>query len=395
MGWSINIGSIAGTAIRLHITFLLFLGWIFFASYAAGGAAAAFTSLAFMLLLFACVVAHEFGHIFMARRFGVTTPTVTLLPIGGVAQLERIPEKPWEEFLVAIAGPAVNVVIAAALVLLFGASLDGRNLTGVDNSTVGMLDRLAAVNLFLVLFNMIPAFPDGWRPGSAGGAGEPARLCARHRDRRHHRAFVAFALGFIGLFGNPLLIFIAIFVYLAAASEAQLVAVRAMSRGVPVRAAMITQFAALSPDAPIDRGGGDVAAHQPERIPGGRWRCASDRRARPQRPDPSHQETRPRRPGRRGDDQPAAVRQPSRQPRRGVPRAAGEIGAGGGRGRCGGRLIGLVTSETIAEMLMVRDALPKGPLGPWSRPAGGMIRIPPCVPRCGACFASPTRPSGR
>ena len=118
MGWSVNIGSIAGTVIRLHVTFLLFLGWIFFASYASGGAEAAFNSLAFMLLLFACVVAHEFGHIFMARRFGVTTPTVTLLPIGGVAQLERIPEKPCEEFLVAIAGPPVNVVIAVALVLL-------------------------------------------------------------------------------------------------------------------------------------------------------------------------------------------------------------------------------------------------------------------------------------
>ena len=78
-------------------------------------------ALAFMLLLFACVLAHEFGHIFTARAFGVTTPDVTLLPIGGVARLERIPEKPREEFLVAIAGPLVNVVIAVVLVLLFGA----------------------------------------------------------------------------------------------------------------------------------------------------------------------------------------------------------------------------------------------------------------------------------
>ena len=98
MGWSINIGSIAGTAIRVHITFLLFLAWIFFASYTAGGAEAAWNSLVFMLLLFACVVAHEFGHIFMARRFGVTTPTVTLLPIGGVAQLERIPRSLGKNF---------------------------------------------------------------------------------------------------------------------------------------------------------------------------------------------------------------------------------------------------------------------------------------------------------
>src|SRR5580693_7990934 len=115
MGWSLNIGTIAGTAVRIHITFLIFLAWIVFASYASGGATAAWTSLAFMVLLFSCVLAHEFGHIFTARAFGVPTPDVTLLPIGGVARLERIPEKPSEEFLVAIAGPLVNVVIALVL----------------------------------------------------------------------------------------------------------------------------------------------------------------------------------------------------------------------------------------------------------------------------------------
>src|SRR6516162_5907110 len=120
MGWSLDIGSIAGTRIRLHITFLLFLGWIFFASYASGGSQEAWSGLAFMVLLFACVVAHEFGHIFTARAFGVSTPDVTLLPIGGVARLERIPEEPYEEFLVAIAGPLVNVAIAIGLVLLAG-----------------------------------------------------------------------------------------------------------------------------------------------------------------------------------------------------------------------------------------------------------------------------------
>ena len=112
MSWSLTIGTIAGTAIRVHITFLLFLGWIFVASWISGGADAAWQSLIFLLLLFACVVAHEFGHIFTARRFGVLTPDVTLLPIGGVARLERIPEEPFEEFLIAIAGPLVNVAIA-------------------------------------------------------------------------------------------------------------------------------------------------------------------------------------------------------------------------------------------------------------------------------------------
>src|SRR3954467_12242466 len=148
MLWSINIGAIAGTAIRVHITFVLFLAWIAIANWASGGATAAWHALAFLILLFACGGAHEFGHIFMARRFGVTTPTVTLLPIGGVAQLERIPEKPSEGFLVAIARPLVNVMIAVVLVIFFGASLDPRHLAGMDNATVGMLDRLAAVNIF-------------------------------------------------------------------------------------------------------------------------------------------------------------------------------------------------------------------------------------------------------
>src|SRR5215831_11952195 len=164
MGWSLNIGSIAGTVVRVHITFLLFLGWIFFASWASGGAAAAWQGLAFMLLLFACVLAHEFGHIFTARYFGVSTPDVVLLPIGGVARLERIPEEPWEEFLVAIAGPLVNVAIALALVVLAGAQLKTGNLAAVESPQASLVDRLASVNLFLALFNMIPAFPmDGGR----------------------------------------------------------------------------------------------------------------------------------------------------------------------------------------------------------------------------------------
>src|SRR2546430_10193365 len=123
MSWSLNIGTSAGTAIRVHIAVLLFLGWIFAASYAESGPAAAWSALLFMLLLFACVLAHEFGHILTARAFGVPTPDVTLLPIGGVARLERIPEAPREEFLIAIAGPLVNVAIALALVVVAGARL--------------------------------------------------------------------------------------------------------------------------------------------------------------------------------------------------------------------------------------------------------------------------------
>src|SRR3989442_6750266 len=163
MSWSLNIGTIAGTAVRVHVTFLLFLGWIFAASWVAGGADAAWQGLAFLVLLFACVVAHEFGHIFTARAFGVSTPDVTLLPIGGVARLERIPEEPWEEFLVAIAGPLVNVAIAVFLVLLACAHLNTGDLYAAESPRASLVDRLAAGNPFLALFNMIPAFPMGGR----------------------------------------------------------------------------------------------------------------------------------------------------------------------------------------------------------------------------------------
>src|SRR6185437_8070380 len=252
MSWSLNIGKVAGTVVRIHLTFLLFLAWIFAAEYASAGSAAAWDGLLFMVLLFLCVLLHEFGHIFTARAFGVQTPYVTLLPIGGVAQLERIPEQPWEEFLIAIAGPLVNVAITVVLVVGFGAALQPSAASAVDNVAIPLVNRLAAVNLFLAVFNMIPAFP------MDGGRVLRALLAARLGYVRATKvaAFigqgVAFALGVIGVFSNPMLIFIAIFVYLAASSEAHAVALRAMSRGLPVSAAMTTHFATLTPAARLE-----------------------------------------------------------------------------------------------------------------------------------------------
>ncbi|MEA2949135.1 MAG: hypothetical protein QOI40_4465 [Alphaproteobacteria bacterium] len=225
MSWSINIGRIAGTAVRIHITFILFLGWIFCANYVAEGLQAALASLVFLVLLFACVLAHEFGHIFTARAFGVATPDVTLLPIGGVARLERIPEEPRQELLIAIAGPLVNVAIALGLVLA-GASLQAGDLAAMDSSSVSLVDGLAAVNLFLALFNMIPAFPmDGGRVLRALLATRMGYVRATEIAAKIGQG-VAFALGFVGLLYNPMLIFIAIFVYLAASGEAHGVAMR-------------------------------------------------------------------------------------------------------------------------------------------------------------------------
>ncbi|EJW13044.1 Putative zinc metalloprotease [Rhodovulum sp. PH10] len=370
MSWSVNIGTIAGTAVRIHLTFVLFLAWIFGASWVQGGPAAAWNGLAFMILLFACVLAHEFGHIAVARRFGVRTPDVTLLPIGGVARLERIPEKPAEEFLVAIAGPMVNVVIAAVLIVLLGAHGAANDLVAVESTRVSMLDRLAAVNVFLVLFNLIPAFP------MDGGRVLRALLAIR---LGHVRAteiaatigqFTAFAFGFLGLFGNPILIFIAIFVYLAASSEAQLVAIRAMSRDVPVSAAMITSYATLAPDEPIEAAIETLLRTSQQEFPvvdpAGRLVGVLSRadmiralkNVGPQAVVAEVMTTEIPIMSHRGRLEHAfRMLQEKQKPAVGVVDASH-------------RLIGLVTSETVGEMLMVRDALPKNTrIGPWGRAA--------------------------
>ncbi|MET0632880.1 MAG: site-2 protease family protein [Xanthobacteraceae bacterium] len=370
MSWSINIGTIAGTAVRVHITFLLFLGWIFFATYVAEGPEAAMASLVFMVLLFACVLAHEFGHIFTARAFGVPTPDVTLLPIGGVARLARMPEEPREEFLIAIAGPLVNVVIAFGLVLIAGARLKAGDLAIMDSANVSLVDRLAAVNIFLALFNMIPAFPmDGGRVLRALLATRMGYVRATEIAASIGQA-VAFALGFIGLFYNPLLIFIAIFVYLAAASEAHMVAIRAMARGVPVSSAMMTQYATLTPDAPVEDAVQTLLRTSQNEFPvidragmlaGVLGRSDLIRALKQHGPDARVAEA-------MASDVPTvSYRSPLEEAfrllqERSAPAVAVVDGAG--------RLVGLVTPETVGEMLVLQEAMPKGlQLKPWNQRA--------------------------
>jgi Zn-dependent protease/CBS domain-containing protein len=370
MRWSLNIGMIAGTAVRIHITFLLFLGWIFAADFASGGPDEAWTGLAFMVLLFACVLAHEFGHIFTARAFGVATPDVTLLPIGGVARLERIPEEPHQEFLIAIAGPAVNIVIGLALVLA-GAHVDVGALTGVENAHNAMVDRLAVVNLFLAAFNMIPAFP------MDGGRVLRALLASRMGHTRATEVAatigqgLAFLLGFVGLFFNPLLIFIAIFVYLAASSEAHMAALRAMSHGVPVTNAMMTQIARLTPQAHVDEAVQTLLRTSQSEFP------VVDTSDKPVgllgRGDLIRALKQAGRDARVGEVMSTKV--PTVSYRRCLEDALRLLQEKSAPAvaviDAEGKLVGLVTSETIGEMLMLREALPKGASwGPWSRARG-------------------------
>src|SRR5918912_3558129 len=120
MSWSLPIVRIAGIQLRIHITFLLLIGWLALGYYAEGGSAAAAGRVAFILLLFVCVVLHEFGHALAAKAYGINTPDITLLPIGGVARMERMPDEPKQELVIAIAGPLVNVAIALSLFLVIG-----------------------------------------------------------------------------------------------------------------------------------------------------------------------------------------------------------------------------------------------------------------------------------
>ena len=253
MAWSFSIGRYFGSDLRVHATFFLLLAWIGGAAYLQGGPMAALVNVAFVVAIFACVVAHEYGHALMARRFGIKTPDITLLPIGGLARLERMPEKPSEEIQVAVAGPLVNVAIGLVLTVVLGAEARLDDMTTLEDIDQSFLGRLAAVNLFLVLFNMIPAFPmDGGRVLRATLAMRMDRVRATQVAARGGQA-IAFLLGLLGLLsGSPILLLIAVFVFLAAGAESSGVALQDKSRDVPVRDAMITAFESLVPSDTLD-----------------------------------------------------------------------------------------------------------------------------------------------
>ncbi|MGZ8312856.1 MAG: site-2 protease family protein, partial [Allosphingosinicella sp.] len=242
MSWSISLGSVRGTAVRLHVTFVLFLLWIGIALYLQGGWAAAIGGVTFLLCLFLCVLLHEFGHILAARHFGVRTPEVVLLPIGGMARLERIPERPREELLMALAGPAVTLAIALLLVLLLGGLPEPAQLfapPGVRN----LLAQLAFANLSLLVFNLIPAFPlDGGRVLRALLAMRLGHVRATMIAAAVGRA-AAIVFAIFGLMaGHVLLVVIAFFIYIVAGAESGLAQLRGITSIVPARELMITSF---------------------------------------------------------------------------------------------------------------------------------------------------------
>jgi Zn-dependent protease/CBS domain-containing protein len=247
--WSWKIAEVCGIGIYVHATFLLLLGWLMLAAVNGENATwhDGLREGVFVVLVFAIVVLHELGHAFAALHYGIRTRDITLLPIGGIARLERMPEDPRQELTVAIAGPAVNLVLAGGLfVWLVLAGL--RSETGQPALLAGdLLARLFWVNMVLFVFNLLPAFPmDGGRVLRA-----LLGLWMDHVQATQLAAGVgqlmAVGLGLLGLFLNPLLLLIALFIWVGASQEANHVRVKAALTGIPVYRTMVREFRSLSP----------------------------------------------------------------------------------------------------------------------------------------------------
>ncbi len=357
MSWSWKIGRVAGIPIYVHWTFVVLIVWLTAAGASGGGGlAAGLAQAGFVLALFACIVMHEFGHALTARRFGVPTSDVTLLPIGGVARLQRIPEQPAQELLIALAGPAVNVAIVAAILLVgvrFPAVVD-------DSDQVlhaGFWSKLLLVNVLLVVFNMLPAFP------MDGGRVLRALLAMRLPYARATRTaasigqMMAIAFGLFGLSaGAPLLLFVALFVWIGAEAEARQVEQRAALKGVAVSDAMLTDFQVLRPDDTLGQAAELLLAGAQQDFP---VEAVGD--AEPKVLTRSNLMAGL---AARGADAPVADFAADSAPRidadgslTAAIAALRERGAPCASVVRRGRVVGLLTLENVAELLMVREAL--------------------------------------
>jgi Zn-dependent protease/predicted transcriptional regulator len=247
MIWSWKIGEFLGIGVYMHATFPLLLAFIALPALLGGDVLSALSNVFFVLVLFVCVVLHEYGHALAARRYGIKTQDITLLPIGGVARLERMPQKPSQELVVAAAGPMVNVLIAGTLfsaMTLAGATIPA---PGFNLGSDSFLAQLLTVNIVLIVFNLIPAFPmDGGRILRA--------LLAMRLDYAQATRYaaligqgIAVLFGIVGFFVNPLLVVTAFFIFFAAGAESEMAQERATMANLTVGQAMRTNIRALAP----------------------------------------------------------------------------------------------------------------------------------------------------
>ena len=248
MTWSWKLARVAGIDVYVHATFVIVVAWIGLVYWnQSQSLAAVVEGVGYILALFGCIVLHEFGHALTAARYGIRTRDITLLPIGGLARLDRMPEVPIQELWVALAGPAVNVVIA--LLLFFWLQVTGswESVEQIGLATGGFVEQIMLANVMLVGFNLLPAFP------MDGGRALRALLATRMEyTRATQRAAsigqgMAILFAFLGLLGNPILIFIALFVWMGAGAEASMVQMKSALAGIPVRNAMLTRFQTLTP----------------------------------------------------------------------------------------------------------------------------------------------------
>jgi Zn-dependent protease/CBS domain-containing protein len=247
MGGAFKLGRVAGIDLKVHWTFLLLLAYFAFAGYQGSGSVTnALVTALVIVALFVCVVLHEYGHSLVAQRLGIEIQDITVLPIGGVARLKSLPEKPWDEVKIAIAGPLVNVVLAPiffAIALLLGASpLDIANILQGGNSLGQIFAYLGFINVALVVFNLIPAFPlDGGRVLRGLLATRLGAVRATDVSAAIGQLFAVafFLIGLLG--GNFLLALVAVFIFFGATGESQMVRQHEQTRGLTVSDVMGTK----------------------------------------------------------------------------------------------------------------------------------------------------------
>jgi Zn-dependent protease/predicted transcriptional regulator len=242
---------LAGIDIYIHWTFLILLTFIGATNWMKTGSMEQVAwSIAFISVLFLCVLLHEIGHSLAARRYGIETRSITLLPIGGVASLERIPEEPKQEIVVAFAGPAVNVVIAGILLLILQLTGKLGDLNPEDFANIhasNFLVLLMMVNITLVVFNLLPAFPmDGGRVFRAALSFVIDRVKATQIAANAGKLVALFFIIY-GLFNNPFLILIGVFVIFGAQTEYEYTRSRSLISGITTGDIMMHNFTPLHP----------------------------------------------------------------------------------------------------------------------------------------------------